>query len=264
MPFNDWSTGYVVSPDGEKLAVLSESEAGSDFGPATTGLWLYEFGSQKWQRLVEFEAQVSTSPGAGLYVSADAALALKRKGTPPPSWSADSERLTYYKTYNTEGPTYHAELWLHDLRDNSDTMLTDSGWTEAWSPDGSYLAYHESGSERIVLLGPEGESAPTKLSGTFAWAPDGRLITTSQRAVTLYDPATGEEQELTYEGKAIGGAVVYPAMIHASPSGTHFSFTTAARVNGMREGVFVVDLASGEVTRIVDKSGVSVTGWLGG
>jgi hypothetical protein len=194
---------------------------------------------------------------------------------PPPVWSPDGERLAYYKTYSTEGPTYHVELWLHDFRTGKDRMLTDGGgYGETWSPDGRYLAYRLMQPRGVAILGPEGEVSQFKTGDApeawLAWAPDGRLIVSNGTKVDLLDPVSGAGQELRFNGEAIGGAAVWSGDVAGSPSDRYFAFNVEPVVgaNGQlfrgNAGVYIADTETGVVTRIIDQPGVFVAGWLGG
>jgi len=273
MPFDDFSEGSIVSPDGKKLAVMSEY-AWKGEPRHSTGLWLYDFGSQEWTRLAEMNASVSSSPGAGLFVSANASLALRRKGTPAPTWSPDSQRLTYYRVYTDANQVYHADLWLYDSRSGEDKQLSDrSGYGGTWSKDGRYLAYRVMNPTGVGVLGPGGQVSEIPIgSGPeawIAWSPDHRLIISTGAELELYDPRSGSTQKLLFEGASIAGSNIWESEVHASPSGRYFAFsaTMAIGANGQifhgKPGVYTADTQSGEVTRLLDEQGTRVSGWLG-
>lgn len=63
----------------------------------------------------------------------------------------------------------------------------------------------------------------------------------------------------------------YSDSMHACPSGRYFAVATSFdRVGGdgfsygnINPGVYVIDTQTGDTTRVIDKSGVYVSGWLG-
>lgn len=275
MPFDGWAAGYVISPDEAKLAIVSQAEGDANTPPRSTGLWLYDFAADKWTKLSEFGAAVSSSPGSGLFVSTDAALAVasRRKGPPPPSWSPDSTRITYYRDYTDADQVYHNDLWLYDLRSGKDALINNDrfGYADSWSPDAKYLALRTNDPTELWLLSDNGEKTQLSKDAGFdsaGWLPDGRLIISRGSKLELYDPASGQTDELRLAGESIVGAIAYTDSVYASPSGRYVAFQVP--VDGgpyafakKQPGVYIVDVTTNEVTRLTNTGAAYISGWLG-
>ena len=94
----------VVAPDGRAIAFTAMGD-----------LWILPSGGQPMQ------------------VTNDAAVELD------PAWSPDSTRLAF-----ASDRAGHMDLWVHDLRDNGMSRLTEERGAvsgPAWSPDGNHIAF---------------------------------------------------------------------------------------------------------------------------
>lgn len=125
--------------------------------------------------------------------------------------------------------------------------------TPALHPDGESIAFVALGDLWVMPIGgaPEKITDDTYYESDPAWSADGsRLAYISDRAGTLdiwvRDMATGEERAVT----SSNGAELYPAW---SPDGTRIAYQTESVYHSNTGGgTMIVDVESGEVTRLVE------------
>src|SRR5262245_39771119 len=112
--------------------------------------------------------------------SVDQILSLKRAGTP--EISPDGRRVAYtVRDTNWDDNAYETEIWIAEVESGRTYALTNakkSSQSQAWSPDGSRLAFVSDRTDKrqIYAIDPRGgEAQPlTTLEdgvGSFAWSP---------------------------------------------------------------------------------------------
>ncbi len=95
----------------------------------------------------------------------------------PSAWFPDGTHLL------VEGRGQHSGLWKMSIADGTSRKLLDDAGAEAVSPDGSQIAYENSSSNEIWLMGPDGEE-PHRIAefdaldelGDLAWSPGGQRL----------------------------------------------------------------------------------------
>jgi dipeptidyl aminopeptidase/acylaminoacyl peptidase len=135
----------------------------------------------------------------------DQLIALKRVGSPAISPNGQFVAYTVRET-NWDDNNYHTEIWLADVKTGELRQLTrnakKSSSSPAWSPDGAQLAFvtDRDDKRQVYVIDPHGGEARKLTSveegiGSFAWAPDGKLIAyTATEAKTAAD----KEREKTF------------------------------------------------------------------
>ncbi len=167
-----------------------------------------------------------------------------------------------------------------------------SAGSPRWSPDGAWLAFTSARTgdkAQLFVIRPDGgEARPLTDAETavsqFAWAPDGRTIAflapepesdarkTRKERLGDFEIVRGDYTYVHIRTVAVGGPSTAPAAGDAltagrdfsardlawSPDGTRIAFSATATpdlIDGHTADLFIVDLASKRVARIVDQPG---------
>jgi Tol biopolymer transport system component len=229
----DVTSGYAVSPDGSRLAYLSPGGGGLGIFVANLD------GTGIEQVTAELREEARPVLGAG------------------PAWSPDGSKIAYIG---------RSGVYLLDLATGVSTHVTDAPGESAdsptFSPDGSSIVYdvHReegdqvlavpvAGGASVPLLGGDGVSARSPV-----FSPDGSLLTYS---CTEYPwdlclaNADGTDARVLVAGGHRPGSW--------SPDGTRIAYWKEW------SGVYVVDVATGEVTPVRTEGGVGAWPiWLDG
>jgi Tol biopolymer transport system component len=229
----DVTSGYAVSPDGSRLAYLSPGGGGLGIFVANLD------GTGIEQVTAELREEARPVLGAG------------------PAWSPDGSKIAYIG---------RSGVYLLDLATGVSTHVTDAPGESAdsptFSPDGSSIVYdvHReegdqvlavpvAGGASVPLLGGDGVSARSPV-----FSPDGSLLTYS---CTEYPwdlclaNADGTDARVLVAGGHRPGSW--------SPDGTRIAYWKEW------SGVYVVDVATGDVTPVRTEGGVGAWPiWLDG
>jgi Tol biopolymer transport system component len=229
----DVTSGYAVSPDGSRLAYLS---------PGGGGVGIF----------------VANLDGTGIE---QVTVELREEARPSaaPAWSPDGSKIAYIGRGGDN-------VYLLDLATGVSTQVTDAPGEGAqsltFSPDGSSIVYsvHREAGDQVLavpvaggasvsLLGGEGVSARSPV-----FSPDGSLLAYS---------CTEYPWDLCLANADGTDARVLVAGGHApgswSPDGTRIAYWEEW------SGVYIVDVATGEVTPVRTESGVGAWPiWLDG
>ena len=179
------------SPDGERLAFLSEHDYDVDFPTREHGSGWRRDASALEDREPELRLYVMAPDGSGMRGLAPSVVG-------QPRWSPDGERLAYISGAGPPGADNAFSQGLHVVTlDGSHTrqLATDVVSPVAWSPDGQRLAFAKAEGPnvtlyRIAISGddtrrvaivegwqprtPVGRPDPKRASiTTVAWSPDG-------------------------------------------------------------------------------------------
>lgn len=189
-----WDGSPDWSPDGSKIAFMSDRSGNSD-------IWIVTLGDGSVTRLTT-DPDIDTDPewspdGSSIAFTSyrgvqgeiwvipaggGAATQITNDPTYPsysPSWSPDGSKLAFIRNY---------EVWTASSAGGSEIQLTDfpSGWCDdpAWSPDGSSIAfsYSPASGNYDIWTVPAGGGSVTQLttepSGDHepSWRPDGERI----------------------------------------------------------------------------------------
>lgn len=194
------------------------------------------------------------------------------EGGTSPAWSPDGRRLAYLSLDPFAGGS---ALMIVDAAGGEPAELAEGASTPAWSPDGSriaYVTYAESsldpfagGVEELRVVDVDsGASTTVGEASAFGppprWSPDGAFIAYAGGELEEGDvrivAADGGEPRIL-DGPA-GAMLAEPAW---SPDGDRLAVTwTSTSFFAAGGGLGIVDLASGELTTLVeDESGFYAT-----
>jgi WD40-like Beta Propeller Repeat len=259
----DWQNAYAVSPDGSEVAYYGLGEDGGMKDGEYVGLALFVAHIDGTQ--VQKIADDAVVDGGGRGASDTG-----------PGWSPDGTKIAY--TGRPSGDR-NTNIFVLDLASGVNTQVTfetvDVSGTE-FSPDGSsivYTAYLREGSEvRIApatggegstLVGGHGSSA----SGA-SFSPDGSLLSficgdpafDPTRALTNRDlclaNADGSDPRVIAQAETPHGVGGIPTASW-SPDGSQLAYWTFDGV----EGVYILDLATGQTTCVVGCELVGAGAW---
>ena len=182
------------SPDGERLAFLSEHDYDVDFPTRDHGSGRRRDASASEDREPELRLYVMAPDGSGMRGLAPSVVG-------QPRWSPDGERLAYISGAGPPGADNAFSHGLHVVTlDGSHTrqLATDVVSPVAWSPDGQRLAFAKAEGPNVALYRaaisgddtrrvaivegwqprtPFGRPDPKRASiTTVAWSPDGSML----------------------------------------------------------------------------------------
>ena len=182
------------SPDGERLAFLSEHDYDVDFPTREHGSGQRRDSSASEDREPELRLYVMAPDGNGMRGLAPSVVG-------QPRWSPDGERLAYISGAGPPGAHNAFSHGLHVVTlDGSHTrqLATDVVGAMAWSPDGQRLAFAKAEGPNVALYRvaisgddarrvaivegwqprtPVGRPDPRRASiSTVAWSPDGSML----------------------------------------------------------------------------------------
>jgi len=173
-----WLSGYHISPDGERLAVVTRGEVFS----------------------------VPVKPDG-------VTLPVSRGSAARESWASFSpkgDRLVFVTDESREEAIVHEDAWGRGGRVTV-KVAGLSGWhfPPRWSPDGKWLAWGDQ-SQRLYVATADGASTPRTVDRgenseitEYAWSPDGRWLAYTKRATTdyqsvwIYDTTEGRSVRVT-------------------------------------------------------------------
>jgi Tol biopolymer transport system component len=216
---NYYNVSPAVSPDGSKIAVLSDRSGYMDVYiiDAITGKQLKRL--VKGNRSIDFEELKFLQPGISwspdsrrIVIAAKAgahdALYLinvrnkKREkivfdldGVFTAAWSPDGKQLTFVGNKGSFSDIYIYDLESKSLRKGTDDVFSDS--QPSWSLDGKYIAFV---SDRGDVLNADSTTATTMLNHDF-----------SQKDIYLLEVATGKITRVTNTPQNEG----YPLWVHS-------------------------------------------------
>ena len=177
------------------------------------------------------------------------------RGTSP-SWSRDSGSIAFARA----GDIHVVDIGRCRVRRLTRGPALDTG--PAWSRDGRAIAFVRLREiVRSVHVVPAAGGVPRQVPATrdaddLAWSPDGRSIAYSTgEAIRLLSLDTGETRELVRD------PVNRPSSPTWSPDGGRIAYSAGWQFLPSREGVHnlelrTVDMATGEITRLVSGSGL--------
>jgi Tol biopolymer transport system component len=163
------------------------------------------------------------------------------------------------------GDTSYRDLWTMELeRGGVPTRLTtNTGNVPVWSPDGSRVAYHDSGPTNIFIVAVNSDDAPKQLLHSDTpvyvndWSPDGQWV-----LYTKTSPATGSDLwKIAVDGDRNSEPVLVTSSDEShgqfSPDGKWLAFTS--NQSGQEE-IFVRKIGGTKSTP-VSTSGGSFARW---
>ena len=117
-----------------------------------------------------------------------------------PTWSPDGSRIAFTSDRDRQGD---GEIFAMNADGTNVVQLTATGgavedWWPSWSPDGARIAFvsDRGGDEDVFVMNADGK-APLNVTDNEdiadadpSWAPDGRILFTSERAATFGIQAT--------------------------------------------------------------------------
>ena len=162
---------------------------------------------------------------------------------PTPLWSPDS-RLLMYQAPST--------IVIIDLDNGTQTVIHDAR-SPAWSPDGSRLAYTNSGNHGLFVSGPNGENRQQIASGRVAhvvWSPAGTRLAYYWESINVLDADGRNQREIAKPENS------FLRNLQWSPDGSSLSYND-------RANVYVVDVNTATQQKITPDSPhfVSGTAW---
>jgi Tol biopolymer transport system component len=221
----DVTKDYAVSPDGSRLAYLGWSGGG-------VGIFVANLdGTGIEQVTLELRGEARPTWGTGWGMA--------------PAWSPDGSKIAYI---GRSGDT----VYLLDLATGVSTQVTDApgegAQSPTFSPDGSSIVYsvHREGGDQVLAVPVAGGASVPLLGGDGVsarlpeFSPDGSLLSYS----------CGGSWDLCLANADGTDARVLVAGGHPgswSPDGTRIAYWT-----GLRLSVYVVDVATGESTRVAE------------
>ncbi|WP_435119017.1 S9 family peptidase [Halolamina sp. C58] len=173
-----------------------------------------------------------------------------------PRVGPDGERVAFYYDGTGRNELYVQEIESGERRQISDGEVPRAArWPIAWDADGSRVFFHldDAGDEQndIWAIDLDGDAEPViETPGQASLqdvADDGRLLYASdegeQMNLYLFDPATGESEQLTENDEPVRGGSF-------SPDGDRIAYTTNETEAMENRDAYVQELESGESRRL--------------
>jgi hypothetical protein len=186
----DFGYDPAWSPDGSRLAVVTEPVSNPLQRPTDSALWTVDVATGAKRRLVEGDAM-------------------------QPSWSPDGGRIAYWGLRGGLGGTGRRDIWTLASEGGEPLDLTNDeavDWCPVWSPDGRYV-YFASGRGGTMNIGrvpvdgrsglarglPDPLPTPSRWSGACSLSRDGKRLAfaAAEERSTLYRVAFDAERART-------------------------------------------------------------------
>ena len=186
-----------------------------------------------------------------------------------PAWSPDGARLAFMSDRAGNNDIYTIQVrcagWLAACGDTPLRLTTDpaSDFDPAWSPGGAQIAFTSErfGYNEILTVASDGGlfhrlTDNDSLDANPAWSPDGRQIAFSTDRSERW---TTDIYVMNANGSDARRLLALPTNDFApdwSPDGRRIAFASSGSDTGQ---LVVIDVATGELTRLLDDSGFDST-----
>ncbi|MEX2326976.1 MAG: LpqB family beta-propeller domain-containing protein, partial [Pseudomonadales bacterium] len=230
-----WITNPEISPDGESVVYVRRGyDINKDSGRSS--LWTIAVDGSGHEPLT----------GSGHSVSS-------------PVWSPGGDRLAYVS--NSAGTSQIHVRWMQTGRDIAITQLLESPQSLTWSPDGTRLAFVQfvpAAHAPIAQMPskPEGAdwAAEAKVYEDSFYRSDSQgFLKPGKNHIFIVSAEGGKPVQLTWEDFPHNGGLSF------SPDGSQLYFSSNYaddwQIDGTESNIFVVDIASREVSQVTDRDG---------
>ena len=217
---------YVVGADGRGLTRLTFQPGADDESPS----WSPDGARIAFDsdRDDDWDVYVMNADGTGTVM-----LTANDDVDAYPTWSPDGSRIAFTSDRDRQGDD---EIFAMSADGTNVVQLTATGgavedWWPSWSPDGARIAFvsDRTGDEDVFVMNADG-TAPLNVTDNEdiadadpSWAPDGRILFTSERAATFGIQATDLRGARRIALGRLPGAESLPEW---SPDGTSVAFVS--------------------------------------